>query len=365
MLARVVAVSDPAEVDDPDYASGLRGAVGAALDYGIAGIEAGEDHRPPAPSQLLDQARAAARNGVSLDTVLRRYFAGYSLLSDFVIQETERSGVLHTAELQNLLWSVSALLDGLVANVAREYSEEADVRLQSVEQRRAHRVRRLLAGELLDTSELRYEIDAWHIALVASGQSAVGAMRGLASSLDCSLLTVTSEEQTVWVWLGSSRKLKATELLAAVELMRWPEGTLLGLGEPGRGIDGWRSTHRQASAAMSVAQHGAGKVVRYVDVALLSSVLHDEILVDALHENYLAPLAEERDGGKALRATLKAYFATGRHISSTAAALGVSRQTVSNRLQIAEQRIGRPLEAYAAEMETALRLEDLGKGQVR
>jgi hypothetical protein len=365
MLARVYAVSDPGEVDDPDYAVGLREAVAAGLDYAIAGIETGEDRRPPAPTQILAQARAAARNGVSLDTVLRRYFAGYSLLSDFVVQEAERSGVLHTAELQNLLRSVSALFDGLVATAAREYSEEADVRLRSAEQRRAQKVRRLLAGELLDTLELGYEIDAWHVAAIGSGQGAADAIRELAGALDRSLLMVPSEEKTVWVWLGGVHRLAVPELLRAVDSTRWPEGTLLALGEPGRGIDGWRSTHRQASAAMSVAQHGADKVVRYVDVALLSSVLHDEILAAALHENYLAPLAEERDGGKALRKTLTTYFAAGRHISSTAAAMGVSRQTVSNRLHVVEQRIGRPLESCAAEMETALRLQELGKGQAR
>ena len=36
--------------------------------------------RPYYDFGMLAQARSAARNGVSLDTVLRRYFAGYSLL---------------------------------------------------------------------------------------------------------------------------------------------------------------------------------------------------------------------------------------------------------------------------------------------
>jgi hypothetical protein len=41
---------------------------------------------------LLVQARLAARSDVSLDIVLRRYFAGYSLLGDFLVGEADRLG---------------------------------------------------------------------------------------------------------------------------------------------------------------------------------------------------------------------------------------------------------------------------------
>ncbi len=46
-------------------------------------------------------------------------------------------------------------------------------------------------------------------------------------------------------------------------------------------------------------------------------------------------------------------------MSSAAAALGVSRQTVINRLHAVEERLGRPLGACAVEVEAALRLEEL------
>lgn len=137
------------------------------------------------------------------------------------------------------------------------------------------------------------------------------------------------------------------------------------IGEPGHGPSGWRLSHRQAKMALPVALRGQPNVVSYRDVAILASVLGDEVLTGSLTELYLTPLRHERDGGAVLRQTLRAYFAAGRNVASTAAALGVSRQTVIRRLRTVEQRIARPLETCATEMETALQLCDLTHGYER
>jgi DNA-binding PucR family transcriptional regulator len=100
-------------------------------------------------------------------------------------------------------------------------------------------------------------------------------------------------------------------------------------------------------------------VVRYADVALLASMLRDELLVTSLRELYLDPLEEERDGGAVARQTLKAYVAAERNVSSAAAALGVSRRTVGNRLRMIERRLNRPLPAMIAAIEAALHLDAL------
>jgi hypothetical protein len=103
ILTRVYSVADPTEVGDPSYAEGLRAAVASALDYWLAAIECGEDRVPPVPASLLVQARIAARSGVSLDTVLRRYFVGYMLLGDFLIEEAEAGKLLRGGALKELL----------------------------------------------------------------------------------------------------------------------------------------------------------------------------------------------------------------------------------------------------------------------
>jgi DNA-binding PucR family transcriptional regulator len=107
-----------------------------------------------------------------------------------------------------------------------------------------------------------------------------------------------------------------------------------------------------------IAERRGQAVVRYADVALLASILRDDLLATSLRQLYLEPLARVKDGGKVGRETLRAYFATERNISSTAAALGVDRRTVTNRIRAVEELFGRPLRDFATELETALLLDD-------
>lgn len=354
---RIYSISDPSETRDPEYVEGLRTALGVALDYGLAVIECGEGRTPAVPTALLSQARMAARNGVTLDTVVRRYSAGYSLLSEFVIKEAEDGGLFGDATLQRILRGQAAVLDRLIAAVSEEHGRESNGRASSMDQRRVERVERLLGGEFLDASDLAYDLDIHHLGAIAAGPGAAEALHDLADRLAARILLIRREEGTVWAWLGSRRHIDAAdfERLARSTL---PPQISLALGEPAHALPGWRFTHRQARAAFPVARRGAQSVVRYADVALLASILQDNLLAASFRELYLTPLAQERGGGEVLRQTLRAYFAAGRNISSAAATLGVSRRTVSNRLRTVEARIGHALRPVASQIEAALCLHD-------
>jgi diguanylate cyclase with GGDEF domain/PucR-like helix-turn-helix protein len=362
VLTRAYSVSetsnDPVELDklDPTYVQGLRTATAAAVDYALTVIEHGEERAPAPPTALLAQARLAARNRVGLDTVLRRYSAGYILLSDFLLQEAERGG-LRGPDLQRLLRSQAAL-DRLLAALSEEYVRAERERPTTTEQRRTERIERLLAGELVDVSDLHYDFEAHHLAAIATGPELAGALRELATSLDCRLLTACSGEDITWAWLGA-RTQPDPEALRRHVSANWPAGATLAIGEPGEGLPGWRLSHRQAKAALSVADRSSEPFTRYADIALLAAVLQDDLLVTSLRKLYLEPLEQERDGGEVARETLRAYFAAGRNVSSAAAALTVQRHTVSNRLRAIEERNGRPLSAWATEIEILLRLEAL------
>ena len=357
ILARVQSLSGPGETRDPEYLAGLREAVASAVAYGLSVAGAPERESPPIPASLFAQARRAARSGVGLDTVLRRYCAGFALLGDFLLA-AGGDAHLQATELQKVWRALAALFEGLLAAIAQEHTEEASAKGKSREQRRSERVRKLLAGELLDSADLGYELDAHHLGAIAAGPGARRALRELASTLDRRLLLVEGGGGSLWAWLGSKRALEATEALRVASTAFSPEVSLA-LGETGEGISGWRLTHRQAKAAAPIALRKGPSLVRYADVALLASALADEVLAESLRKAYLAPLEEERDGGVSLRETLRAYFAAGRNASSAAAALGTSRQTVNKRLALTQERIGRPLDSCAAELETALRLEEL------
>lgn len=357
IATRIYAISDPRAVADPSYLQGLDAALASALDHRLAVLALGERHAPAVPTALLAQARLEARDAVPLDAVLRRYFAGNALFGDFLAAEAERAEV-PSAVLRSLLGEQAALGDRLLAAVSAEYAREARSRPSSPADRRRECVKRLLAGEFVDHSELGYDLDGHHLALVARGDGAGELARELATTLDRRLLAVRREDEPVWAcWLGGRRQLSAERVRRALS------GAALGnafvaVGEPGEALAGWRVTHLQAKAALPIAKRRGQSVLLYADVALLAAILRDDLLASSLRQLYLAPLERARDGGEVARETLRAYFAADRNISSAAAALGVDRRTVRNRIRAIEGLLGRSMSASGADLEIALRLDD-------
>ncbi|HEU4461487.1 MAG TPA: helix-turn-helix domain-containing protein [Solirubrobacterales bacterium] len=354
---RVYAISDPRNVADPSYLQGLNGAMAAAIEYRLAVLEAGERAAPPIPTALLAHARLDARDRVSLDTVLRRYFAGNVLFGDFLVNEAERAEA-PSSTLRQLLAAQATVGDRLIAAVSAEYAREAENRPTTPAERRRETVKSLLAGELVDHSELGYELDGHHLAVMAKGDGAGELMRDLAGAVDRRLLIVQREEEPTWAcWLGGRRQLTSERALEALG-REVPEGVFVTVGEPGEGLGGWRFSHLQAKAALPIAERRGERAVRYADVALLAAIAGDDLIATSLRQLYLAPLERARDGGKVARETLRAYFSAERNVSSTAAALGVDRRTVRNRLGAIEELLGRSIKGAEADLEIALRLDD-------
>ncbi len=171
ILARIRNVAvDPTRSEDVHYEEGQRAAVRAVLDYALTGIEHGEEAARLIPSEAVAQAHRAARRGVGLDTILRRYTAGHAVLGDFMVQEADRGGLLgHGAALRRVQGMQARLLDGLIASINEEYIREVQRVARLPEQRYAERVRRLLAGGLVDAAELGYDLDAWHLGMIGMG----------------------------------------------------------------------------------------------------------------------------------------------------------------------------------------------------
>ena len=356
VATRVYAISDPHDVADPTYLQGLDAALAAAVDHRLAVLEAGERQAPPIPPVLLSQARLDARDGVPLDTVLRRYFYGNALFGDFLVEEAERAEV-PSATLRSLLSAQATLGDRLLAAVSAEHADEAKSRPSSAAERRRECVKRLLAGELADRSGLDYDLDAHHLALVARGEGASEAMRALAGKLDRRLLAVRREEEPTWAcWLGGRDPLGAVQAARALGEISLGQVSVT-VGEPGQGLSGWRLSHRQAKAALPIAERRGQAILRYADVVLLASILRDDLGAASLRQLYLEPLESTRDGGRVARETLRAYFGAERNVSSTAAVLGVDRRTVTNRIRALEDLFGRPLKDIAMDLETALLLD--------
>jgi hypothetical protein len=353
--ARVYAVSDP-ESYGPEYAHGLKATVAVAVEHVISVIE-GSERDPQIPAALLNQARMAARSAVGLDIVLQRYSKGFTLFTEFLLEVAEQCGHPGGAELGEPMRALAGLYELILRGITEEYRLESARLSRSPERKRAERVMRLLEGEMVDTHDLEYDFEGHHLGLVAHGQAARAAVCELAKATDCRLLIVHPDEERAWAWLGSREGIER-ETLDRVLASSWPAHVRLALGGPGRGMTGWRLTHRQAAAALSLAHGEASGVVRYADNPLLVAAIGDEVLAASLYEIYLAPLSRSRNEGIVLRKTMRAYIAANRNVKSASHALGVSRQTVNNHLKAAEKLLGRTIPECGPGLEVALRLEE-------
>ena len=353
ILDRVHAIDPSGSRTDPEYLKGLRLAAGAAIDQTIEAMTIGEDRDPPVPGAVIEQTSLAARRGVSLETVLRRYLAGHAVLADFVGEEAERAG-LTAGQLRRVLRLMAARTDRVLATISSTYvAETSHFR---ADHRRAERVTRLLDGELLDPSSLGYDLDQSHVGLAIAGRGTAEAVKALTGLLGVRRLIVPTEEGVVWAWTGLCRRLDRRRIEAAMPAGML-EGLRIGVGEPASGRIGWRLSHEQALAALSVAVRSEAATVLYRDVAVLAAALKDELLTVSLREMYLRPL-EEIEGGLLLT-TLRAYVAADWNASSCASQLGVSRNTVANRLRAIEEKIGYLHAARTPELVSALALSGL------
>jgi hypothetical protein len=346
---------------DVEYLAGLCATVTAVVDYGLVGIEQGKGWYGPIPSVALAQAHRAARSGVGQEMVLRRYVVGFTLFEDFVMQEAERGGLLgQGVALRYIRGTLASLLDRLLASVAAEYAREAKRIDSSPRLRRAEGVRRLLAGEEVDLDGLEYEFDAWHLGLIATGALAEQVIQGLAAQLKRRLFWVSMGEKTVWAWVSGQRRIPSADIEGAPSSV----AVSMAVGEPGQGIQGFRLTHRQAQAALGVALRRPQRLTRYGDVALIAHWLQDEALARSFIEAHLSPLGNSRND-PALRETLRAYFAAEGSIKVAAARLEVDPRTIRNRRRMIEDRLGYLLHTRRAELEVALRLDDVLRESVR
>jgi hypothetical protein len=362
IFAGVRSIADNPGEADAEYIAGLRATVSAIVDYGLTGIEQGVEWSAPIPSVAVEQVHRAARSGVGLETVLLRYAAGHRHLGRFVMSEVDH---FLPQALHDILDFQALLLETLMERVSAEYQCEVQRTARTLEQRRAERVRSLLAGEVGGAPELQYAFEnLWHLGVIARGVKAREFVKGLASGSVKRLLLVVQDKESLWAWIGTESR-SAVENLVSVR-GAVTRGLSVALGEPSKGMQGWRLTHRQAQAALLIVMRGRTDIVRYTDHMLLAAVLQDGTLARSLEDIYLAPLASHSDEGRTWRTTLRAYFEAQGNVATAAADLGVDRSTVRRRLDEIEHRLGRMIHTCQGELNLALRWHELcGPGAAR
>jgi hypothetical protein len=339
---------------DAEFLVGLRAASQETIDYALSAVEEGESWVVAVPPSVAAQIRLLAREGASLEVMLRGYSTVHDLLMEFL---TEEMDPLPQDELGHMLRVQSQQSDKLMMAFTNEYTSEVARLERSSTQRLAEQVQRLLAGEPTQGAELDYDLSAWHLGIIAAGQASELTVRRLAEELGCRLLLVPRGPETIWAWLGAQRSISVAEFerLASSKL---GASVSFAIGESRQGIDGWRLSHQEAQTARAIVLRSSGRFARCSDVVLSAAVIRDETIARFLLDAFLGPL-EKRNDGEVLRRTLRSYLAVGCNAASAAASLGIDRHTVQRHLGKIEESLGRPLDSCRAELQVALRVETL------
>lgn len=350
---------------EPDLERGQWESVRACIDLTLLAIELSSKWEEVlVPPAAVVQVRRVARLGLSLQTVLGRYTDGYEVLWDYLLDEIENTEIPES-ERAALLRSASCQLALVVGKVlplvAAKHIETTALGNQSRQERAGVIVEALLRCAAVSTEELGYDVDGRHVAIVATGAGAETAVRRLLAIEGRSSLILPRVDGVVWAWLQTD---KIPDLVAREIDRNLAEGVRLAIGEQASGRAGFRASHRQAQAAMAVAICQRKFVTRYADVLLLVPAVTDRECGDSLISIYLSPLEESPERSPSLKETLCAYFESELNTSATAARLNVDRRTAMTRLREIEERLGFLIHVRHAELEVALRLDELRHREV-
>ncbi len=243
VLTRAEAVQPISEFADPTYTRGLHQAIASAIELVVCAIESGLDPPPSIPSELLVQARLAARQNVALSVVLQRYIAGYSAISDFVVEAVERHRAAPASVVGEVSQLIRVLLEETLASISAEHAAEERRQARSTEHLNAERVTRLLGGELRFADSFAYDFHGKHLGIVACGPETTDLMDTFARAAQARLLAVKPGDQSAWAWLQASGEIDWVALETAAAMLppqlRSPPASLA-RGSSAGGVRTWR-----------------------------------------------------------------------------------------------------------------------------
>lgn len=337
--------------DDPEYREAVRASTLENVELIIAALR--QPRRlpralPPGPRLEAD---VAAQNGAELQALLRTYLLGQQAMVEHVIDDLDVAGARHTGDsLRAATRIIHEYMQAVMPLVAGEYGAEL-LRLQArPDLRRLRAVEAALAGD--DSAELGYPLHGEHVALVTRAPHAERIIAAAATALGADSLALRASDGRCWAWVatGNLNELRARLLADGARGLDAP----VGVGGPG----GFRLAHRQAHLAERVARN-PGELVELRAVALEALVLGDQRTAWEVARAELGPLAGPDPRAVRLRATLSAWFCSRERLAEAAAELDVAPRTVTYRLRAAETLLGHPIAHRRAELEAALRVQQL------
>lgn len=216
--------------------------------------------------------------------------------------------------------------------------------------------------EDLAEGRLRYRMARWHVGLVLwiddpqqadALNEAISAVRSAAGGW--SALVARASATSQWIWLSGEA---VPDLHHVEKALAATDDVRAAVGRPGRGLEGFRSSHQDALAAQAlVIRLGADRrLTAYADVELIDALTKDRSGARRFVINTLGPLTE---ADTALRQALLTYVQCGFNTTRAAANLYAHRNTVERRVSRANELSAVKVEDNPTHVAAALLLLDL------
>ncbi len=331
---------------------------------------AGEDELP-AEKDAID--RVLAEDSVARDIPLSVVTRGLrtaqrewlSLLMDAALARG-RDGI---SLVPALATSLTETMDAWIGAATDAVAEERR-RVYLVEQVRVRTaIESLVAAEPVDvdaaTRLLGVPLAGWHLGCAIGAAPGIAVERRVLDGIvyvfgreagSDRMLRYETSSGTVHLWVTTDQRPR----IPRVEDLRVPAPLLVGIGEPHRGVAGFRRTFLEASDSLGLAARlGNNTGVSYVDAALAILLSRDEERARWFVEYELRDLAGHSPETADLRNTLRTFFDTRMRIAPAAERLFLHRNTLINRLERIQSLLGHSVTERTAETQAALVLADL------
>jgi DNA-binding PucR family transcriptional regulator len=189
-------------------------------------------------------------------------------------------------------------------------------------------------------ARLNYRLARSHTALVLwtvdphrveALEAAVAAVRSTPAGRTA--LVARASTTSRWIWLSGPT---GADMLPVEKVLSRADGVQSAAGRPGQGLEGFRSSHRDALAAqtMILRLDSDRRFTLYADVELIDTLTRDRATARRFVINTLGPLAH---ADEALRQTLLTYVQCGFNTTRAAASLYAHRNTVERRVSRANE----------------------------
>ncbi|MCW3014577.1 MAG: hypothetical protein JWO02_1669 [Solirubrobacterales bacterium] len=332
------------------------------------------------PLEASDLLQSTIQHGIPLISLLEAYRSAQGLAAEWwqrKLDHTAPPTVLSLAT-RTLNQLILGYIDTAAAQVRASYELERRTLENSPDGRRAHLIRKLLAGELVDIDAaartLNHPLTARHIAVVlwrtdGDGPDTVlhDTLTTIAAALGPVRCLTTAARHRMYAWLSTTGGLD----LGPVRALQVAAGVHVAMSGVHRGIDGFVQAHEDAVRTASVVRErdagSDGRVATYEEFELVALLSQDQDACDRFVRRVLGRLAYDTKDAARGRTTLYVFLACGSSPSRAAQRLGVHRNTVIYRLHAVEDIVSGGAAADAdwtalasrrLELELALRIVD-------